>query len=349
MSKKLKYLVFLLSLSLVIGPGASVTNASLTLSDLTVDSSGILNLGTSSATSVNIAKNGVNAIFNSNVGIGTTGPGNQLTIKTTTNTNLDYGLVQQNLDGNNTFEVASGRVNIYDYTGVGSILALYNNGPSISNGALVGHYAYITKNDIGNRNTIAYMASTIDDITSNSVDSSLTFGIMNNKDTTGGYSQPNQLMTYNSNGLNVGSTSINGVTNLIAQSANNLNLKTTSSNSIVFYLNSNQAARFDSGGNLELNNSKTIYTTDNGNLTFIPNGTGNVLITNGSVGIGTTSPGQKLEINGGIRLNTTTAKPTCDSTVRGTFWSVQGGTGVKDTVEVCAKDATDAYAWRPIY
>lgn len=37
------------------------------------------------------------------------------------------------------------------------------------------------------------------------------------------------------------------------------------------------------------------------------------------------------------------------STTRGTFWVVQGAAGVKDTVEVCAKDAADAYAWRTLY
>lgn len=69
----------------------------------------------------------------------------------------------------------------------------------------------------------------------------------------------------------------------------------------------------------------------------------------GNMGIGTTTPEQKLEVNGGIRLNTATAKPACGVASRGTFWSVQGGAGVKDTVEVCAKDAGDSYAWRTIY
>ncbi len=68
-----------------------------------------------------------------------------------------------------------------------------------------------------------------------------------------------------------------------------------------------------------------------------------------SVGIGTTAPNQKLEVNGGIMINTVTAKPTCNVTARGTFWVTQGAGGVKDAVEVCAKDAGDAYAWRTIY
>jgi hypothetical protein len=88
----------------------------------------------------------------------------------------------------------------------------------------------------------------------------------------------------------------------------------------------------------------------NRNFTVTPSGTGYTLL-NGNVGIGTTtiSTGQKLEVNGGIALNTATAKPTCSATTRGTFWVTQNGAGVKDNVEVCAKDAADAYAWRTIY
>ena len=74
-----------------------------------------------------------------------------------------------------------------------------------------------------------------------------------------------------------------------------------------------------------------------------------VVKSTGEVGIGVTAPAQKLEVNGGVRLNTATAKPTCSSTVRGTFWVAQGTTGVADTVEVCVKDAAEAYSWKTLY
>jgi hypothetical protein len=39
----------------------------------------------------------------------------------------------------------------------------------------------------------------------------------------------------------------------------------------------------------------------------------------------------------------------CDSALRGRLWQVLGTSGVKDEVAVCAKDASDAYAWRALY
>jgi hypothetical protein len=68
----------------------------------------------------------------------------------------------------------------------------------------------------------------------------------------------------------------------------------------------------------------------------------------GKVGIGTETPGRELEVNGGVRLKTSTPKPTCDSTTRGTFWVTLGDPGAADLVEVCTKDAADAYAWRSV-
>ena len=54
-------------------------------------------------------------------------------------------------------------------------------------------------------------------------------------------------------------------------------------------------------------------------------------------------------INGGAKLVDNGSKPTCNATNRGVLNTVNGGAGVKDTVEVCAKDAADVYDWRTIY
>jgi hypothetical protein len=50
-----------------------------------------------------------------------------------------------------------------------------------------------------------------------------------------------------------------------------------------------------------------------------------------------------------IMIGDAGTKPTCQESRRGMFWHDFGGAGVKDTVEICAKDAADAYAWRTIY
>lgn len=81
--------------------------------------------------------------------------------------------------------------------------------------------------------------------------------------------------------------------------------------------------------------------------TFSP--TARATLTTTGLGIGVAAPATALEVNGGARLNTVTAQPACAVGIRGTFWATQGAAGVKDTVQVCAKDAADAYAWRVIY
>lgn len=59
--------------------------------------------------------------------------------------------------------------------------------------------------------------------------------------------------------------------------------------------------------------------------------------------------GVAVSATNGVKVGTTTAAPTCNSTTRGTLWNTPGGGGVKDNVVVCAKDNTDAYSWRTIY
>lgn len=65
----------------------------------------------------------------------------------------------------------------------------------------------------------------------------------------------------------------------------------------------------------------------------------------GNVGIGTTAPTQKLEVNGAIRLTNTAARPAASSALRGVIWMTEGGDGTADTLAVCVKDANGNYAW----
>jgi hypothetical protein len=56
-----------------------------------------------------------------------------------------------------------------------------------------------------------------------------------------------------------------------------------------------------------------------------------------------------IRADGSLQSLPSGSKPACAVGVRGTYWFTQGAAGVKDSVEVCAKDASGAYAWRTIY
>jgi hypothetical protein len=43
------------------------------------------------------------------------------------------------------------------------------------------------------------------------------------------------------------------------------------------------------------------------------------------------------------------ARPGCNAGYRGRIWQIFSAAGIKDDVSVCAKDATDVYAWRVLY
>lgn len=51
----------------------------------------------------------------------------------------------------------------------------------------------------------------------------------------------------------------------------------------------------------------------------------------------------------GFVLGTTSAQPTCASGIRGKFWIVQGGAGVADSLQVCIKNAANAYVWQTVF
>ena len=90
------------------------------------------------------------------------------------------------------------------------------------------------------------------------------------------------------------------------------------------------------------------------------NGTaGGVLTIRGGAGTAGDAKGGNLNLAGGaafgageqgvVAIVDTGTKPTCTAGLRGGFWYEQGGAGVADTFEVCAKAAAgDTYAWRTL-
>lgn len=92
--------------------------------------------------------------------------------------------------------------------------------------------------------------------------------------------------------------------------------------------------------------------TDNGTM-------GGVLTIRGGAGTAGDAKGGNLNLAGGaafgageqgvVAIVDTGTKPTCAAGLRGGFWYEQGGAGVADTFEVCAKAAAgDTYAWRTL-
>lgn len=57
----------------------------------------------------------------------------------------------------------------------------------------------------------------------------------------------------------------------------------------------------------------------------------------------------RLLVPSTISSGLASAQPSCNAATRGRIWATFGAAGVKDQVTVCAKDATDAYAWRVLY
>ncbi|MCK5466623.1 hypothetical protein KAI56_03990 [Candidatus Parcubacteria bacterium] len=97
-----------------------------------------------------------------------------------------------------------------------------------------------------------------------------------------------------------------------------------------------------------------IATHDNRLKFFVNGNRAMIILPNENVGIGAYSPTQKLEVNGGMKLNTADARPACDVDARGTFWFTRGAgamgvPGTKDSVEVCVKDTLGNGVWFTIY
>jgi prepilin-type N-terminal cleavage/methylation domain-containing protein len=104
------------------------------------------------------------------------------------------------------------------------------------------------------------------------------------------------------------------------------------------------AATFDTGvypsvnGTEPLGSSGQAWSSINGLINF----------SGSNVGIGTLSPNQPLEINGGLRLNPNgVSQPACNgsSNTRGTLWFSTGGTN--DSLYICA-NVSSTIGWQPI-
>ena len=153
-----------------------------------------------------------------------------------------------------------------------------------------------------------------------------------------GTTSPTQPLTIQGNGLvNSGSLYVGG-TNVCTATASQLEAGSLTLNSV----GGCNALEISDGGN----SPGTIR--NDGGLNLIV-GANTVSLTATGMGIGDTSPSQKLEVNGGIRLNTATAQPSCTASTRGVVWFTQGASLVKDTLQVCAKNASDVYGWRTLY
>ena len=64
---------------------------------------------------------------------------------------------------------------------------------------------------------------------------------------------------------------------------------------------------------------------------------------NNSQNISMTTP-RNLTINGGIMINSTVAKPTCQSSTRWAMWSEDGGAG-NDLLYWCAENSSANFNW----
>jgi hypothetical protein len=102
------------------------------------------------------------------------------------------------------------------------------------------------------------------------------------------------------------------------------------------------------------NTGHNVFTGDNRDIVFLPNGI-EVIRFGAAGGTGAAKASVTGTLSATVAVSSpqvtlqSGTEPTCNSTNRGALVQVYGGAGVKDTVRVCAKDASDVYAYRAIY
>ncbi|RJQ29941.1 type II secretion system protein [Candidatus Parcubacteria bacterium] len=107
------------------------------------------------------------------------------------------------------------------------------------------------------------------------------------------------------------------------------------------------AATFDSN---VIPSSTAVY--DLGVSSQVWRSVNNLIYFSGSnVGIGVSGPQQRLEVDGGVRLNTTSGQPSCSAggQSRGTLWLTQAGGVATDTLQLCVRRGDGSYSWVTIY
>jgi len=100
------------------------------------------------------------------------------------------------------------------------------------------------------------------------------------------------------------------------------------------------AANFDSpllpsSTNLTLGNGVSTWASINGQIYF----------SGANIGIGQSSPNEVLDVNGGVRINTSAAQPTCSAAKRGDIWVTESPLGITDVLSICLKNTGNAYNW----
>lgn len=107
------------------------------------------------------------------------------------------------------------------------------------------------------------------------------------------------------------------------------------------------AATFDTGVYPSINGTEPLggtgqtWSSINGIINFNGNYVG--------VGSGVLSPAEQLSVNGGVQLLYQSSTPSCNSTIRGTLWFVSPGGSTKDSLSLCAANASGTLGWQSIY